>query len=843
MEPYSQVANSVPAREPAIWEGVPSRNPNFTGRDELLVQLRQSMNTVTAVVAQPQTLQGLGGVGKTQLAIEYAWQYRSHYDLVWWISAEQHMLVPSSLAGLARPLGLPSVAATGVEQATQNVLRALQSGVPYRRWLVIFDNAEEPDFILKLIPRGPGHVLITSRNSSWSDHESTIEVDVFSRVESVAFLRKRLGREVEDSEAEQLAEKLGDLPLALEQAGALQRQTAMSVDEYVDLLDKQTNRLLNLNKPASYPQSMTAAWRLSVSQLEDRLPEAVDLLRCCAFFGPEPIPRDVFRRGNKVVGPRLGKILADPILLTTALSTLERFALVKVEPSSRTLQVHRLNQALLRDELSPQEREELRHEVHQLLAGSAPADPDDPAMWPRFEGLAAHVGPSGLVESTDPNVRAFALNVVRYLYVSGNYRSAFTLVQELIEEWTRASGALHLDVLVARKHLGNIHRELTEYGKAYEVTRETLDLMGEVLGPDHSETLWTSASYGATLRARGEFLPARQLDEQLVETIGQTFGDDRLRVLRAKNNLALDYALTSAYDQSRDLLQEVYLDLSDAAVRVPQTTLLRTWNNMARAVRLSGQPAEACDLGTDICAYGRAELGLENIDTLLALKDLSVALRRTGKVEDSLKQASDAHSRLQRLFGDDHADTMAAAMTLSNVLRAAGQLDEAFGIAQQTVLRYPAVFGADHPFTHACNVDLALLHRLRGEVAVAREIDEKALAGLSERVSRSHDYSLTCAINLQNDLALLGEAEKARELGEQTYRHAQVYFSPDHFISLACANNLSHDLRATGDEEEAKRLHAETIERYERALGPEHPDAVLALRGERVNTDFDPPPI
>lgn len=415
-------SHSMGVQGPKVWERVPKRNPNFTGRADLLVALRKSINTVTAVVAQPRALQGLGGVGKTQLAIEYAWQYRAHYDLVFWISADQPMLVPSSLAAMGAFLGLPP--ATGTEQATQQVLRALESGIPYRSWLVIFDNAEEPDDIRDLIPRGTGHVLITSRNSRWSDHEPTIQVDVFNREESVEFLRKRLSGNIADPQADQVADKLGDLPLALEQAAALLRRTLMPVDEYVRLLDEQTSRLLSLEKAPTYPQSMTAAWQISVSQLEDRAPEAVELLRCCAFFGPEPIPRDVFLRGNLSAGMRLERILADPIGLTNALSNLERYALVKVEPSTRTLQVHRLNQALLRDETPEEDRGDLRHEVHRLLAGPRSSDPDDTTKWPYYERLAAHLGPSGVIECDDPKVREFALDIARYLYVRGSYRQA-----------------------------------------------------------------------------------------------------------------------------------------------------------------------------------------------------------------------------------------------------------------------------------------------------------------------------------------------------------------------------------------------------------------------------------
>ncbi|MFB4290991.1 FxSxx-COOH system tetratricopeptide repeat protein [Nonomuraea sp. ATR24] len=829
------------AQGPKVWEKVPKRNPNFTGRNDLLTALRKSINTVTAVVAQPQALQGLGGVGKTQLAIEYAWQYRAHYEFVWWISADQPVLVPSALAAMGPALGLPP--ATGVEQATQAVLRTLESGTPYRSWLVIFDNAEEPEYIKDFIPRGPGHVLITSRNSRWSDHEPTIQVDVFERQESVDFLRKRLRGTVGEADADLIAEKLGDLPLALEQAGALLARTLMPVEEYVALLDEQTSRLLSLEKAPMYPQSMTAAWQLSVSQLEDRVPEAVEVLRCCAFFGPEPIPRDVFRRGgNRSVGPRLAPILSDPILLASALSNLERYALVKAEPNTRTLQVHRLNQALLRDETPEKERGEFRHEVHLLLAGSAPDNPDDTSKWASFEELAAHLRPSGLIDCVDPGVRKFALDLVRYMYVRGSYTQAQALLDEYIEKWTEKSGARHPNVLSARVHLGNVYRALALYDKAYDLDSVTWELMRESLRHDHADTIWATSSYAATLRGRGEFSRAREVDQEAVEAYERLHGEDDILTLRSRNNLAVDYALTSDYDQAREILQKVYRKVS-VEENMGSRFFLQIWSNLNRAVRLSGRFQAAADMGEDLHTYGGTHLGEDHPNTLLAAKDYAISLRRTGQLGEAVELMRDTYKRLQRLYGDRHGDTMAAALGLSNALRAAGELEAAGQLAEEALLYYPSVFGDDHPFTHAVRINQALLLRLSGDVATARQMNQRALAGLTERVGRAHDYTVSCAVNLQNDLAALGEHDRARQLGEENYRAIRTHFSEDHYLSMICAANLSIDLRETGAAEEADRLHAETMKRFALHMGQDHPDSLAAASGLRIDTDFDPPPL
>ncbi|GAA1016830.1 hypothetical protein Aple_042830 [Acrocarpospora pleiomorpha] len=845
MELSGGAVHSTPDRQPDIWERVPPRNPHFTGREDLLVKLRDGVGQVTAVVpeGQPQALQGQGGVGKTQLAIEYAWRYRRHYDVVCWIPAEQRELVPASLAALAPQLKLPSSMGMGFEETAAAVKRALERGEPYRRWLVIFDNANQPADLEDYIPRGTGHVLITSRNTRWTNHGATLQVSVFDREESAAFLKKRVRREIKDELADTLAEKLGDLPLALEQAGALMFETAMSIEEYIELLDQQTTRLMAVNKAEGYPQSMAAAWGLSVHELRRRLPEAIDVLRCCAFFGPEPIPRDVFRRGTEADTPRIAPILADPLMLTRALSVLGRYALAKIDSATRTITVHRLIQTLLREELNEKEQHDIRHEVHLLLAHSAPRDPEDNANWKSFEELVPHIVHSNLAECEQPNVREFALNTVRYLYLAGNYHLARGFVDEFIERWTERNGALHADVLVARKHLGNILRSLGMYSAAYENDHDTLDQMREVLGRNHSETLWATNSYGSTLRTRGEFHRSCELYEELLVSYQSLEQANPVSVYRVRHNLAIGYSLTSEYTKASDMLRALLRDLSTARSGVGPRQVLGSYSGLSRAVRLCGDYSMAVDLGQDAFDYGKQQLSLDHHETLLAAKDLSIAKRRRGDVEEALELAEDTHTRLRQLLGEQHPDTMATAINLSNAYRMRGNLDKALELAQETVPRYAVVYDKDHPFTHACNGNLAVLYRLCGERARARSLNQASVDALVQRLGWPHDYTLTCAINLQSDLAALGETEEAVRFGREILGRLHALFGKDYFMSLACAANLSLDLRAVGAEEEAEAMLQDTLARYRAQDGENHPDAELAARRVRVDCDFDPQPI
>jgi tetratricopeptide (TPR) repeat protein len=849
-------AQGLPGAFPEVWGRVPPRNRNFTGREELLKQISSSLTTDVTVVV-PTALHGLGGVGKTQVAIEYAWRYALNYEMVWWISADQPVLVRSSLAALAPHLGLPSATALGIEDAADAVLSSLRRGHPYKRWLLVFDNADQPEDISSVMPLGPGHVLVTSRNHRWQGTVDMVPVDVFRRDESIAFLRKRVPRGVDLTEADRLAEELGDLPLALEQAAALQAETGMSIEEYLRLLYEQTSQLLAAGSAGEYPLSMTGAWSLSVTQLKDKLPAAVELLRCCAFFGPEPIPRDAFvplvgegptpqvsgPHHDVEVNPQLSELLNDPILLSTAIRELGRYALARIDPVNRTIQVHRLVQALVRDELDDGDQDRIRHDTHLLLANAAPKSPDIRPNWRLYDELLAHATPSKVIQCPTPLVRRFCLDVGRYLYASGDTSAARPFLESIIDYWRTDSGEDDRYVLEAQRHLGIVLHELGDYAEAFALNRATLERMRRVLGPEDTETLLLTDSHGADFRAHGEFENARAHDEDSYRRHEAVFGANDQRTLRSANNLAVDYGLISDYKTALARHKEVFLRARSIGQGISAQDTLAFWDGLARIVRLSGNYAEAVDLGEDAYAFGVSELGADHPWTLRTAKDLSIARRMSGATREGLETAEDTYSRGLRSYGPDHPDTLAAAVNLANARRMAGEVEEGYNLARDTMSRYSAVYGPSHPYSHGCAVNLALLMRYSGEVSAAREMDERSLAGLTAIVGEHHHYIFTCTLNLASDFAALGNTRRAMKLGEQTLPRMRRLLGEDHPLTIACGANLVFDLRAEGRGPEAEQMTDDTLVRYDRALGLEHPHIRAFLDNRRLDFDFDPPPI
>ena len=784
---------------------------------------------------------------KLQVAIEYAYRYAADYDLVCWIRADQTPLVRASLAGLAEPLGLPAPSATGIDLTTRAVLDALRRGEPYTRWLLIFDNADQPEELLPFVPiTGPGDVLITSRNQRWGPVVDTIPLNVFERAESVQFLLKRVPKRLTETEADKLAESLGDLPLALEQAGAVLFESLMSVDEYLQLLEERVVDILARGTALEYPTSMTAAWQIAVAQLRQQSPQALDLLRCCAFLGPEPIPRDVFTLGPQDSQTGVGALIADALELSTAISVLGRFALVKMD--GRYITVHRLIQALLRAELEPDEQHRYRQDAHSVLAVGAPGNPTDSKTWPQYRDLVAHVGSptTDLAHCQMPAHRAFALDVVRYLYVSGDFASCRTFAERFIAQWTKdsESGLADHYVLDANRHLGNALRELGHSADAYRTIETTLRSAERVLEPRNPLTLHLRNAFGADLRARGDFTAALSLDEETRTLHGEVFGSADPQTLRVMNNLALDYGLNSRYVDARELHKYVYTQQRATKPNVPATDVLNSMLGLARAVRLCGNFRQARDLGRDTRVYGLEELGGEHYLTLRAATDLSIAMRRIpDDYDEALELAADMLEQCKIRRGEENPDTMAAAISLYNIQRVVGRTAEALELAVATAEKYPSLYGTEHPYNYGCTGNLALLRRLNGDLQTARRLNEEALAGLDASLTRDHFFSLTVAVNLATDLAALGNIKAARTLGEDSLARLTHLFGEDHFLTLSCAANLSLDLAANGADEEARVLSVTTSSRCAEVLGPKDPLTESAASGTRINVDFDPPPI
>lgn len=370
---------------PAKTFRMPPRNLLFTGRDAALHELRSALTSHRSVTVQ--AIEGMGGVGKTQLAIEYAYRYLHKYAFVAFIDAERLELISSQFVALANALGVPDPVA---EQAVTAVYRALAIRSP---WLVIFDNAGEDFPPQQLLPSGEtadGHVIVTTRHRGWASRGSVLELDVFEDQEAVTLLRERVP-EIHSRSAHRIAEMLGNLPLAITQAAAYLRYTGMPAGEYASLLTNQIEAMIERGDVTDRPGVVVATlWSLHLRGLEEAHPPAVALLQVCAMLAPEPIPLHLFTRHPGVLPEPLQRSARDPVRWNDTIGAVVGRSLAR-RHGDRLL-VHRLVRAAIRRDM-PEEARAATHELAcRLLAAEAPPDVrDHPTRWQIWQDLLPHV--------------------------------------------------------------------------------------------------------------------------------------------------------------------------------------------------------------------------------------------------------------------------------------------------------------------------------------------------------------------------------------------------------------------------------------------------------------------
>ncbi len=694
----------LPGSIPRVWN-LPARNPGFTGRDGLLVVLRQALASGERAVVQ--AFQGMGGVGKTQLAAEYAYRFAGGYDLAWWINSDQPGLIGDQFAALGRELRCVEAGA-GIETVRSAVLGELRER---GGWLLVFDNAQDPADITGWLPGGGGHVLITSRERKWAEIAATVEVDVLARPESVTLLQSRVAG-LGDADADQLAGQLGDLPLAIAQAGGFMAETGMPAAQYRSLLRTQAGQLLAHGGPRSYPRSLAASTQLIADRLADDDPAAAELASVCAFLAPEPIPENLFTGAASELPGELAARVADPLAWRQTLGHLARQALARVD--QRGLVMHRLTQAILRDRLSPSQSADARACSEAILVASSPGYPVDPVTWPGWARLMPHLLAADLGAAANPGLRRLACWGNWYQQARGDARSSHDLAEELYQQWRERLGGDDRDTLAIAHNLASALQDLGRYAAARDLDEDLLARTRRLGGADDPNTLHSAHMLAADLRNLGEYQAARELDEDTLARRRRVLGEDHSHTLSSATCLAIDLRNLGEYQAARELHADT----------------------LTRRRRVQGD---------------------DHPHTLISANNLAIVLTDLGEYQAARELDEDTLARRRRVQGDDHPHTLSSANNLASDLRNLGEHQAARELDADTLTRH-RVLGDDHPDTLISANNLASDLRNLGEYQAARELDEDTLTRRRRVLGDDHPDTLTSANNLAIDLRALGEA-------------------------------------------------------------------------------------
>jgi len=611
-----------PGALPPVWNIPHRRNPNFSGREDILAALKKALASGQPA-ALTQAITGLGGIGKTQVAIEYAYRHAGNYEAVWWLRCEEPETLAADYAGFARAQNLPEKDIPEQEQIIAAVRRWLEG---HSGWLLIFDNATDPAEIRHYLPRAAaGHTLITSRHRDWDTLGGSVSLPTWPREEAVTFLLQRTGQAGQEAAA-QLAEELGDLPLALEQAAAYIKAARISFAAYLNLFRSRRRELWQMEKaPADYHRDTVATtWSLAMQEVKQTAPAGAEILNFCAFLGAENIPRSLLQQAARFLPEQPRELLQYPLTLNRGIEALSHYSLIGAE--LETLSLHRLVQAVARDRLSDEEKRARAEAAIKTLAEVFPGEGyNTPRCWPQCAELFPHaraaVEYAEELQAAAEETATLLNSIASYLYGRAAYLEAEKLLR-----WALAirEGQLrpdHPDIATSLNNLALLLETQKKYEDAEPLHRRALAIREGLLGSDHPETAESLNNLAALLYAQGKHGEAEPLYRRALAIHIATFGKDHPRVATGLNNLALLLEKQGKYEEAEPLHRQA-LEIREAQLAKDHPDVAVSLNNLAGLLKTQGKVGEAEPLYRRALKICEKTLGKDHPNTQIARKNL-----------------------------------------------------------------------------------------------------------------------------------------------------------------------------------------------------------------------------
>ena len=658
------------------------RNPHFAGRQRVLESLHQSL-TASGTAGRVQAISGGGGVGKSQVALEYAYRHEDEYGLIWWLPADDPGTLAWHYAQLAERLGLALARAAGPEQVGGAVQRELK-----RRgdWLLIFDNALDREHVRPYLPEPSGHVLITSREVKWDGVARSILLGPLDRKESVEFLLRRTGRK-EDSAAGTLAKALGDLPLALEQAAALIEQTGTSCRDYLNRFESHWAELLRAGPiSGDYPNAVAMTWELASREVEQREPQTAALLKILGHLGSEEIPLSLLRKATAALPVPLNTTFGSQLGLTDALDMLRRFALLSV--NDRAIFIHHCVAALTRQRLPEEQRNNWCAVALDMMQRTFRFDADAPAaMWRECgEALPHALAAAGHAEAArvTPDVNAKLLNNIgEYLHQVGQYEEARSVLQRALAQSDTAHGPEDPRRSAIANNLGRVFKRLGDIEQARGCFETAFVLDRTAYGEDHPHVAEAVNNYGTTLHATGDVGTALQQFEWALEICRNHYGPEHLKVGIVTNNIGYALANQGELDGAIDhFIRALAMAESSCGPDHALSAQIRT--NLGAALRLQGQTDAARAELERAAGAGEAALGPDHPDYARILGHLGSLHMQRGELHSARSYFLRALEIDERALGQWNVIIVARLNDLGRCLKAMGDVDSSASCYQRS---------------------------------------------------------------------------------------------------------------------------------------------------------------
>ncbi|MFF0097698.1 tetratricopeptide repeat protein [Micromonospora sp. NPDC005257] len=717
---------------------------------------------------------GLGGVGKSELANQYARTSFNRYSLLWWVTADSPQSIALGLAALTRRLHPVATLADATEWALGWL--QMNSG-----WLLILDDVEEAADIAELLGllAGCGDVLVTTRRDLGARWRKlglkTLHLDVLDPL-AAAHLMDELAGLDDPQGADRLARALGGLPLALELAAAYVAERGLTYGDYESALANRFDRVAG--EGFDRQEALATVWSVTLAAVTHRSPLAIRVLETMSWLSSDPLPESV-----------LESLVEDPAEVYEAVTVLASYSMVT--RTSDAVAVHPLVQSVVRNSLTAEGRaDEVRETAARVLLDAAPADPvNDVAGWPKWAALLPHI--LALTEHMpDDHLSEAVLGLRRgagiYVQYQGNVSAAIAVFERVVADSGRILGPNHLRTLTARADLATAYQQT---GRTREATAAWQQLHADcerVLGTDHPQTLTALAGLASAYQQAGSTRDAVILFERLLVHGERVLGTDHPQTLTVRANLAVSY-------------------------------------------QQEGNAEKAMEMEVGVLADRERLLGPDHPDTLTARANLAVSFWQAGRTGEAIALFEQVLADRERVLGSDHPDTLTTRANLATSYQQDGRYSEAIALLENALAGRQRILGVDHPDTLTTRANLAASYQRIGRSAEAIAQLEHVLFDSERTLGHGHPRTMTVRANLAVAYQQVGRVEEAITALEGVIADSQRVLGPENPQTLTALANLAASYQQIGREAEASALFGQVLALRERILGPDHPQT-LATR-------------
>ncbi|MGQ4416605.1 tetratricopeptide repeat protein [Streptomyces sp. SAS_269] len=716
------------------------------GRDEELTALRHILTGGgEGAITQSGTVHGLGGIGKSTLALHYAHRHRGDYTLIWWINAASPDEIETSLTELTKEL-VPDWAAS-VERGAQ-VSWARQWLSWHQGWLLVYDNVEDPADVAPYIGAlHQGHHLATSRRTTgWPDTAPTLPLGTLHPDDATNLLCRLVSKDTtptahQQADARALAAELGHLPLAIKQAGAyLAQNPGISLDAYRRRLDTKLDKTAH---GLDAERTIARIWNVTLHALERADPLAVQVLHTAAWLAPDDIPYTLLTPPG-----------TDPDDIAEAIGTLAAYSMVAT--TATALSIHRLVQGVLRTPRASDSLQQLhylqgRESAEQaVLRSLTPLPGQDNATDGQWDALTPHL--VTLAATTPPEypntplINAYNTAADR-LYHQGHIARAIPLLEAILTQYEQEQGDTHPHTLASRNNLAYAYRASGDLGRAIPLYEATLTQREQVLGDTHPDTLTSRNNLAAAYESVGDLGRAIPLLKTTLTQYEQELGDTHPHTLTSRNNLANAYQAAGDLGRAIPLLKTT-LTQREQVLGDTHPDTLTSRNNLAYTYQAAGDLGRAIPLYEATLTQREQVLGDTHPDTLASRNNLAAAYRAAGDLGRAIPLLKTTLTQREQVLGDTHPDTLSGRNNLAVAYHSAGDLGRAIPLYEATLTQREQVLGDTHPDTLNSRNNLAAAYRAAGDLGRAIPLYEATLTQREQVLGDTHPDTLASRNNL-----------------------------------------------------------------------------------------------